>query len=568
MKSTKKIIGRLLVLGIFTWMMFLGAEIHTKTVQVQDIPKYTDGQGEEKIEYIAVEKPYVEIPDIQRIVVGFGDANLDLRNAKLEWYNKTNKKGGEVTAVSISEDGVVFEIPYKSEQDTGNYEIQSIIYEYRGVTKEIGLKEIGMDVRYGVNREVQTQPDAVAVESNEIFDMTMQSMRVASGGNVVVVLDPGHDATHGGTSGGGLYEADVNLKIARACKEELERYQGVTVYMTREGERCPYPGTSSANDNANRVAYAASVGANVYVSIHCNSATSSAAQGCEIYYPNSSYNPVVGELGASLATQVQSQLVSLGLVDRGIKIRNSENADTYPDGSIADYYGVIRRGKLAGIPAIIIEHGFQTNSYDVANFLGNDEGCRRLGIADATAIARYFNLSQGSPTVYGGVDYKGVFDPDYYYRHNADVAAAYGNNPNALIQHFVEFGMKEGRQASSVFDVQYYKSTYADLRAAFGNDLPSYYKHFLDNGMREGRQASKIFNVYSYKNQYADLRAAFGNDLTSYYLHYIEFGEKEGRVATGCTALQGATTIYNGINYASVYDYNYYIQKNPDVNKV
>ena len=66
----------------------------------------------------------------------------------------------------------------------------------------------------------------------------------------------------------------MNFKIAQYCKEELQQYSGVTVYMTRNSVACPYPGTSSGEDNAKRVAYAQSVGANVYVSIHLNSARS------------------------------------------------------------------------------------------------------------------------------------------------------------------------------------------------------------------------------------------------------------------------------------------------------
>ena len=48
----------------------------------------------------------------------------------------------------------------------------------------------------------------------------------ARSGNVVVVLDPGHDNSHGGTSGttnGVSYkEQDYNLKIAQYCKAALE----------------------------------------------------------------------------------------------------------------------------------------------------------------------------------------------------------------------------------------------------------------------------------------------------------------------------------------------------------
>ena len=57
-----------------------------------------------------------------------------------------------------------------------------------------------------------------------------------------VVLDPGHDGTHAGASGFGVQEADLTLKIATYCKEELSTYNGITVYMTRESASCPAGG--------------------------------------------------------------------------------------------------------------------------------------------------------------------------------------------------------------------------------------------------------------------------------------------------------------------------------------
>ena len=53
--------------------------------------------------------------------------------------------------------------------------------------------------------------------------------------------------------------------------------------------------------------------------------------------------------------------------------------------------------------------------------------------------------------------------------------------------------------------------------------------HFVNYGMKEGRQAKADFNAGVYRENYADLQSAYGNDLKSYYLHYMNFGKKEGR---------------------------------------
>ncbi|MGO5230903.1 hypothetical protein ACTQ1U_07610 [Thermoguttaceae bacterium LCP21S3_D4] len=64
-----------------------------------------------------------------------------------------------------------------------------------------------------------------------------------------------------------------------------------------------------------------------------------------------------------------------------------------------------------------------------------------------------------------------------------------------------------------------------------GEDDVALLAHFVNYGMAEGRKASEEFNVNVYKKNYSDLRSAFGNDLKSYYIHYITSGKAEGRVA-------------------------------------
>jgi len=601
----KKKVSQILAVLLFFTMLLTGMDFRTETISIKNGQNFTEDTGNKqkvqqtgKLEYIAVEKPYITTPDTQKIVAGFGEENINITSAELGYINTTTGAERTVISTTLSADGVVFEIPYTNEE-AGVYQIKTLTYVEDDTSQVIILKNIGMDITYGVDREADTNPDAV-VADNEVHSSDMnivsfdsngnqtseesiesaienaesdvseeenstRALKLTSNGNIIVVLDPGHDSMHEGTTANGLSEAAINLKIALACRGELQKYSGVEIYMTRESNACPYPGTeSAAEDNANRVAFAASVGANVYVSIHCNSA-SPEVHGCEVYYPNGSYRSDIGQAGSDLADQVLSQLVALGIADRGTHIKNSKDNTLYPDGSLADYYGVIRRSKLAGFPAIIIEHGFQSSNIDVSNFLGTEEGCQRLGVADATAIANYFNLSIGSGMIYNGVDYEAVFNADYYYNHNADVAAAFGTNKRALLKHFVEYGMSEGRQATSIFNVQYYKSKYGDLVSQYGNELQSYYKHFIYYGIYEGRQGSSTFDVNSYRNQYADLRRVYGNTYKQYYLHYVYYGESEGRKGTGCAALRGAATVYNGINYAAIYNYNYYVNRYSDI---
>ena len=125
---------------------------------------------------------------------------------------------------------------------------------------------------------------------------------------------------------------------------------------------------------------------------------------------------------------------------------------------------------------------------------------------------------------------------------------AYGDDLKPYYLHYVRFGQKEGRVATrkiptnvmfyegtdyaNVYDFCYYTKRYPDIMAAFGHDPAGAIRHFIQYGIKEGRQAESSFNVISYQNNYPDLRAAFGtdsSDLVKYVMHYLKFGKSEGR---------------------------------------
>ncbi|MBO6164949.1 MAG: glycoside hydrolase family 5 protein [Eubacterium sp.] len=180
---------------------------------------------------------------------------------------------------------------------------------------------------------------------------------------------------------------------------------------------------------------------------------------------------------------------------------------------------------------------------------------------------------------------KASFDVKSYKNANADLRVAYGNDLTKYYLHYIKWGYKENRKAtgvsklqnpitkldgvdySRVYDFNYYLSKNPDVKKAFGNDDVAVLRHFINYGMKEGRRAKASFDVNSYKLGYRDLRTAFGNDNKSYYLHYINYGYKENRKTTGITQLRQGTTIYNGVDYSKVYNYTYYVNKYPDVKK-
>ena len=106
--------------------------------------------------------------------------------------------------------------------------------------------------------------------------------------------------------------------------------------------------------------------------------------------------------------------------------------------------------------------------------------------------------------------YQAEFDADYYRSAYPDVAAAFGNNKAALFNHFVNYGVKEGRSGSADFNPQAYRAKYADLQQAFGDDMAAYCRHYVTCGKAEGRDGIGTGSV-STDTVVTDTTAAQGN---------------------------------------------------------
>ena len=234
-----------------------------------------------------------------------------------------------------------------------------------------------------------------------IFCLSAMGMEVfAEESPIVVALDPGHDAKHGGATAEGLMEHIITLKIANYCKEELEKHN-IKVYLTREDEACLYPDVeNSGKCIEQRVIASANAGAQIYVSMHLNAQQGgTSANGVEVIYPNNSWKPDIGLRGQQLAQSLQNELVQLGLNDRGIYTKDTTIGETYEDGSVSDYFSVQIYGKEHDLPGVIIEHVFITNENDRNRFLTTEEGLKALGLADARGILNYLALYQEEPEI-------------------------------------------------------------------------------------------------------------------------------------------------------------------------
>lgn len=175
---------------------------------------------------------------------------------------------------------------------------------------------------------------------------------------MLVCIDPGHSGPiEPGAVAAGYTEAGINMAIANALGEQLVHY-GHSVIFTRTG--------NIDDDGLSfRAAIANEAGADIFISIHCNAASSTDAYGVETYCYNGSYQ------GYKLAAAIQTQLSKANYTqDRGVKEAN---------------FAVLR---LTDMPAVLIECGFITSEYDRQTLIPPD-GQRLIAEAVLLGIEGY-----------------------------------------------------------------------------------------------------------------------------------------------------------------------------------
>jgi N-acetylmuramoyl-L-alanine amidase len=155
---------------------------------------------------------------------------------------------------------------------------------------------INLGPRYATHRVTTTQPDAGS--GRVTIDLMPATTDVApvpappspapdtrlviptqgpSTGLRTVVIDPGHGGDENGTQGAkGTLEKEITLSVARRLRTLIESRLGLKVFLTRDDDR-----TMSLDD---RSAFANNHHADVFLSIHANSAVRPALKGAEVYY--------------------------------------------------------------------------------------------------------------------------------------------------------------------------------------------------------------------------------------------------------------------------------------------
>ena len=214
---------------------------------------------------------------------------------------------------------------------------------------------------------------------------------------VYITIDPGHGGIDSGcvaTYDGKQYtERDLCMEIGLYLKEELESYRHVKVFMTR------MPDTPSSKlpsgEVKSRVVLAQEECSDFLISLHLNDVGlgTPVPDGACALVSNGNYRPEIADIGKAVAAVTLAELEKLGVKNDGFLLRNSSDT-RYPNGKVADYYGIVRYGIQMNVPSTLIEHGFLRNEKDFRAILSSSEKLRAVAKADAAGIVEYFGLEK------------------------------------------------------------------------------------------------------------------------------------------------------------------------------
>ncbi len=260
----------------------------------------------------------------------------------------------------------------------------------------------------------------------------------------------------------------------------------------------------------------------------------------ELFDP-SYYRSINSDLGGLSNEEALQHLITFGLVEGREFSRwvTPQMLDTYADWNC----GIYPNAEAFNSPQTRLRTAFE----HLRDF-GLDEG-RPLRVQTDLVI-----FSPFSPLVQMRVRPE-YFNAEYYQQRYADLG---GLSNQQLFQHFVNFGINEGRQGSSSFSVKTYLENSSGLQQ-LGFTNQQAVEHFIRFGVDEGQrgqrlsfvsqfqeklQENRIYYSLYYRNQNPDLSEF---DDTQLFEHFQDFGRDEGRRAS------------------PYFDVNTYLGSNPDL---
>lgn len=219
----------------------------------------------------------------------------------------------------------------------------------------------------------------------------------------VVVLDAGHGGKDPGAIG--LFrtkEKNVNLNVAKAIKNELNKNSKLKVYLTRNDDRFI--------ELYDRVNKSRKLKADLFISIHSDSTRNRKARGLSIYTLKKSASDVrtTRLYGKNNILQNESfQDLKYDTISAILDISRYENLNksikfseqlikNFKKQDINLLYNPHKYGNFAVLlapeyPSVLIELGFISNPYD-EKMLNSRDFRKKISISVAKAVSEYFGL--------------------------------------------------------------------------------------------------------------------------------------------------------------------------------
>ena len=217
----------------------------------------------------------------------------------------------------------------------------------------------------------------------------------------LVVIDPGHGGHDPGASGWGQVEKNVVLDIARDIRDRLLAEGGVRVALTREDDKYLL--------YAERTGIARRLDADLFISVHADSAENDRARGASVYVLSEKGSSQAAERFAARqnsADRINGVMVKdnndavgqilLDLSQRGAQAGSEEMARLILreiDGEMRVHSGRVESAAFAvlkapDVPSVLFETGYINNREDAA-WLASAEGRRAIAQSAARAIRAF-----------------------------------------------------------------------------------------------------------------------------------------------------------------------------------
>ncbi|WP_404987644.1 N-acetylmuramoyl-L-alanine amidase [Clostridium culturomicium] len=282
---------------------------------------------------------------------------------------ETENSLNSIQSISESEDTYIYESIYNKETYANTSYPENVNGDGVIDEKDLDLVSSKYNLKSGDSGYISTYDinnDGII----DLYDLTLISSKIGTVCGKLIAIDPGHGGDDPGAIGKyglGLQEKTIVLNVGLMVRDMLIE-KGYRVIMTRTGDY--RLADNSTEDLKKRAEIANNANADLFVSIHANSAEDRRANGTETYYHK---NLSSTSNAAKIARAIQTNLVSsLGRYDRGVK-----TAD----------FSVLRNTKM---DAALAEIAFISNA-DEEKLLGSEQFQRNAAKAIVDGIIAGLN---------------------------------------------------------------------------------------------------------------------------------------------------------------------------------